>query len=154
MALLTINKLLSSVPPYALYSSFCRVVSGSEAKCLYEEKFMNAKLDPRRALLSDFIVNKKHIAIVPAAIQMELIYNNPEEPLLLSPFTCAYYLQFLCYHGLRQYDNRDCALRQLVDITDNSEQRECDCLKFHTYNIAGHCLWVVGKTAHARKNVP
>ena len=55
---------------------------------------------------------------------------------------------FLNYCGLRQYDNRDRALRQLIDVVNNEEQR--GHFRFHSYNIVGHCLLSVGETEQAR----
>ena len=154
-ALLTINKVLSSIPPYALYYSSHKVVSSNEAEDLYQHNFFNSDLESsqieKRAWIFDIRLFKNDIPVLPAAIQMELIHANPEKSLYISPFTFAYYLQFLCYHGLRQYENRDRALRQLVEVTDNPEQYGCMCLRHHSYNIAGHCLWFVGKTACARE---
>ena len=155
MALHTINSLFSSIPPYALYQSVCKVVSDIEAKCLYADIFMRSERDlfkiARRAWLFDFLVFANNMSVMPAAIQMEILFSKPDQPLSISPFTLAYYLQFLCYHGLHQNGNRDRALRQLVDVTENPEQSGCPCIRYHTYNIAGHCLWFVGETARARE---
>ena len=79
---------------------------------------------------------------------MELVYS-PDKPIYISPFAVAYYLQFLCYQGLGQYRNRDFALRQLVEVVDNSEQYGDSSIRHRAYNIAGHCLWFVGEAARA-----
>ena len=55
----------------------------------------------------------------------------------------------LNYCGLRQYDNRDRALRQLIDVVNNPEQR--GMFTWKSYNIVGHCLLSVGGPEQARK---
>ena len=153
MALTTINELLSSIKPYALYCSNKKFVSNSENEVSYADKFINSGLEycqiAKKAWLFDFCVPKHSTPTVPAAIQMELIHS-PDEVINISPFTCAYYLLFLCYHGLRQYDNRDRALMQLVEVVDNPEQYGNDSIRYRSYNIAGHCFWYVDKTDRAR----
>ena len=154
MALTTINELLSSIPPYALYYSRANIVLNSYTKVSYAETFIDSGLDhsqmAKKAWLFDFCVPHHSNPIVPAAIQMELIHS-PDGAINISPFTVAYYLQFLCYHGLRRYDNRDRALRQLVEVVDNSEQNGDNSIRHRAYNIAGHCLWFVGHTTRARE---
>ena len=49
---------------------------------------------------------------------------------------------FLCYHNLGQYDNRNRALRQLVDTANDRER--CGLRRHHSYNIAGHCMLMAG----------
>ena len=88
------------------------------------------------------------MTMVPAAIQVELKNCNEDYGVLLSPFVCAYYLMFLNYCGLRQYDNRIHALRQLIDVINNQEQR--GYFRFNSYNIAGHCLLSVKDRDQAR----
>ena len=55
---------------------------------------------------------------------------------------------FLCYHGLGKYDNRDRALRQLVDIANDKERN--GVFRHHSYNIAGHCMLMAGNVDMAR----
>ena len=55
---------------------------------------------------------------------------------------------FLCYHGLGQYDNRDRALHQLIEVVNNREQ--CGEERHLPYNIAGHCLLITGERDRAR----
>ena len=149
-ALLTINLLLSSIPSYAFYK-VCghsgHVVT--DAKTLYADMFMNSKLSmsqiAKRAWLLNFYLKKGAMLAMPNAIDF------PYEDTHFSPFTLAYYLQFLCYHGLRQYDNRDCALRQLAEVVDNPEQCVCNCEKSIEYYLAGRCFWMVGERVRARE---
>ena len=154
-ALDTISKLLSSIPPYALHFSKGKIVSKPYVQMLYVDMFLNSGLDflqiSKRAWLYDFWVPEDTIRLMPAAVQIEIDHAIPKQILEISPFTLAYYLQFLCHHGLRQFDNRDHALRQLVEVANNPEQYGCDCIRHHAYNIAGHCLWFIGETARARQ---
>ena len=154
-ALCTINHLSSSIPPYALYCSNGHIVSKRDTKMLYLDMFVNSGLDfcqiASKAWLFDFNVPKQTISIMPAAIQMELLHSSDDELQKISPFALIYYLRFLCYHGLRQYDNRDRALRQLLEVVDNPEQYGHISIRYRAYNIAGHCLWFVGMTARARQ---
>ena len=116
------------------------------------DKFVHSGLDfsqsGRRALIFDFCVLKNVMSIVPIALQMELVYS-PDKLIYISPFAVAYYLQFLCYHGLGKYRNRDFALLQLVGVVDNPEQYGDSSIRHRAYNIAGLCLWFVGEAARA-----
>ena len=154
MALTTINELLSSIMQYALYCSEGRVVSKEHTRISYVDMFVNSELDYHQlansAWLFDFFVPQHSTSILPTAIQMELIHSTAGA-INISPFTVAYYLKFLCYHGLRRNDDRDHALRQLVEVVDNSEQYGNDSIRHRAYNIAGYCLWSVGHTARARE---
>ena len=150
-ALITINKLLSSIPPYDFYKvcedTNCHV--DNDAKILYADMFVNSKLGiariARRSWLLQFHLPESAMLVMPLAIQ------SSHREVQLSPLTLASYLQFLCYHGLRQYDNRDRALRQLVEVVDNPELSGCDCIRYLEYYLAGHCLGFVGERARARE---
>ena len=117
-----VNQVLSNIPPFALYAS-----SGvkSEAKRLYVERFSNSSETMmervKSAWLMDLIFTTSETEVVPLAIQIELYFCNKNiDAVFLSPFVCAYYLQFLCYHELGQYANRDRVLRQLMEV-DNEQ---------------------------------
>ena len=156
MALRTVNKLLSSIPPYALYYRKCPLrrsygkYSGFDPKIIhvYAEIFFDSELDisqiARRAWLFDFSIFGNAIAIMPISMQLD-------KEITFSPFIFAYYLQFLCYYGLRQFDNRDRALRQLVEVAENPEQCGCDCIKFPEYKLVGHCFLHAGQTVRAKE---
>ena len=150
--LLTIHNLLSSISPHTLYRSRCQLVSGRDAQNLYIDTYLNSGLNfaqiARRAWLKDFVVFEDSINLVPAAMQIELMHDYLVP---LSPFVCAYYLQFLCYHGLGQFDNRDNALRQLMEALGNRKQCGSPCIWYYAYNIAGHCLLVVGDRVRAKE---
>ena len=65
-ALLTINRLLSSIPPYALYWSRGDVVGDIHTNVLYLDKFVHSELDfsqiGRKAWIFDFCVfEKRHV---------------------------------------------------------------------------------------------
>ena len=143
-----INDVLSAIPTYALYPNGC-AEPHIDAKLLYCDMYRNtdAIRRARDAWLLDILFKKEHFPFVPRAIQIELLHGVPKI-VRLSPFTYAYYLMFQCYHGVRQYDNRDHALRQLLDTLYDG--RRCSIMLPHSCNIAGHCLLVAGYTEKAR----
>ena len=151
MCLRTSKALLSSIPPYALYFSQGNCTSSYHTKGIYEDAFFGSEMNvvqrARTAWLIDFMVSKDSISTMPPAIQVELAYCDPLFGVLLSPFACAYYFMFLCYHTLGEYENRNRTLRLLVDVANNNEQ--CGYFVYHTYNIVGHCLMFVGEISQA-----
>ena len=154
LSLYIINKVLSNISPFALYFTginLCYV--SDETKSRYVDMFSSNDTlvteRARRAWLFDLQIMPSHMDMVPAAIQVELKHCDEDYGLFLSPFVCAYYLMFLNHCGLCQYDNRDRALRQVIDVVNNQEQR--GHFRFHSYNIAGHCLLSVGETELARE---
>ena len=146
-----VNDVLSSIPPYALYYSGI-IWSGDDSKQLYIDRYHGRNMDilcrTKEAWLFDMHITHSDYSFVSRAIQIELVLCDPITGVKISPFTYAYYLMFLCYHGLGQYDNRDRALRQLVDTVNNRER--CGVLRHCSYNIAGHCLLMAGYTEIAR----
>ena len=161
-ALRILIRVSCSIPPFAMSQSYNNSVKDQEhsdteqlpcSHCLYVDTFLNSEYSTmkraREAWLLDVSVAKAQSEAVPLAIQIELYFRNTYlNHIYLSPFTCLYYLLFLCYHELHQYDNRDRALRQLVDVTNNDKQ--CGQFYYHSYNIAGHCLLVAGEIDRAR----
>ena len=145
------NEVLSSIPPYALYYSG-GIKSGEDSKQLYVDRYCGRNTDvlyrAKDAWLFDMIIIQSEYSFVPRAIQVELDHCDPSVGVDISPFIYAYYLMFLCYHGLGQYDDRYRALRQLMD-TVNDDVR-CGAFRYHSYNIAGHCLLMVGYVEMAR----
>ena len=149
-----VDQLLSSIPPYALYNP---TTTSAEAKCMYMDRFLNSSCTTiqraREAWLTDIVIDKCMSDILPLAIQIELYFCRADglnflyDKLIVSPFVCAYYLKFLCYHELGQYDNRDRELRQLIDVV---YKEQCGERRDFSYNIAGHCLLVAGETDRAR----
>ena len=111
----------------------------TEAEHLYVDRFLHSESSTmervREAWLCELVVRKSQTKVMPLGIQIELYFYDAFHHFWLSPFICLYYLQFLCYHELHQYDNRDRALRQLVNVTNNDEQ--CGDFRHHSYNIAG-----------------
>ena len=146
-ALNIIHQMLSSIPPFARYYSY-KDLTGSEVQQRYVDMFLDSDMSTiqraRKAWMFDLVFTINDL--VPLAIQIELYCSNGAM-LRLSPFTCAYYLQFMCYHRMQQYRNRDRALQQLIDITNN--QYQCG-VPYITLNIAGHCLLLAGKRVLAR----
>ena len=135
-----VNKVLSSISPFAIYHFIINVNTQ-----LYEKKFLDSDTTvihrARNAWMFSLNFMKDRHYPVPLAIQIELYFCLNFVP--ISPYTCAYYLQFLCYHKMHQYDNRDCALQQLIEVTDDIEQ--IGIHPFISFNIAGHCLLLAGK---------
>ena len=154
LSLRIINKVLSSISPFALYfNGINRCDVSDETIERYVDIFSSddARVTERarRAWMFDLQIMSLHMDMVPAAIQVELIHCDKTQGVSLSPLVCAYYLMFLNYCGLRQYDNMNSALRQLIDVVNNPEQRGLH--RWHSYNIAGHCLLSVGETEQARE---
>ena len=152
LSLRIINNVLSDISPFSLYyTGFSIRYVTEETKERYVDMFSNdtrVMERSRRAWMFDLHIMHSHMEIVPAAIQVELKHCDEDHGVVLSPFVCAFYLMFLNFFGLRQYDSRDRALRQLIDVVNNPEQR--GLILYHSYNIAGHCLLSVGETEQAR----
>ena len=149
--LTSIDQILSNIPPFALYFS-SNFRANDEAKGMYVEKFFDTEsTTENRAKMSwlfDIVVGKDSAEFMPLGLQIELYFCDPKRGVVVSPFTFAYYLMFLCHHELRQYDQRDRSLRQLVDVTNSTEQ--CGGWPYHSYNITGHCLLLAGDTYRAQ----
>ena len=147
-----VNAVLSSIPPFALYMYNGYRKSNCESKSLYQEKFFYSNTSTieraRTAWLFDLIVMTEMFENVPLAIQVELRFCDDMTGVFLSPFVCAYYLMFLCYHEIHHYDDRDHALRMLIDTVKNPEQFG---VPFHSLNIVGHCLLLAGQRSLARE---
>ena len=127
-------------------------MSGADSKQLYLDRYCGRNTHTlcraKEAWLFDMNITHSEYSFVPRAIQIELDHFNPKPGVKISPFTYAYYLMLLCYHGLGQYDNRDRALRQLVDTVNDRER--CGVCLHHSYNIAGHCLLMAEYVEMAR----
>ena len=93
-------------------------------------------------------ITHSEYSFVPRAIQIELDHCDPELGVKISPFTYAYYLMFLCYHGLGQYDDRDRASRQLFDTV--RDDKRCGVARYYSINIAGHCMLMAGHVDMAK----
>ena len=141
--------MLSNIPPFMLY---CIDIKDTDTKQLYVDMFLDSDVMMNQkastAWMFDLTFMQDTTDSLPLAIQIELYLSFYKYlPVNLSPFTCAYYLQFLCYHRMQQCDNRDHALQQLIEVVNDIEQ----CGKPHTsWNIAGHCLLLAGRTGQAR----
>ena len=153
LSLHIINKVLSNISPFALYFTginLCYV--SDETKGRYVDMFSRndsrVMERARKAWMFDLHLMPLHMDIVPAAIQVELLHCDEMYGVHVSPFVCAYYLMFLNYCGLRQYDNRNRALCQLIEIVNDREH--CGHNRHNSYNIAGHCLLSIGEREQAR----
>ena len=152
LSLRIVNNVLSRISPFTLYYSGEILLSNEETKRCYVDKFSindtHVRERARRAWVYDLLIMPYNTDIVLAAIQVELRHCDRRIGVHLSPFICAYYLMFLNYYGLRQYDKRDRALRLLIEAANNPEQD--GIARYHSYNIAGHCLLSVGDNVQAR----
>ena len=148
-----INTVLSSIPPFAMYMTERGICASNEAKELYVNMFLDSAVPmfqrARTAWMFDLIIVHDMINMVPLAIQIELFFHtNHAVPVSLSPFTCTYYLQFLCYHNMHQYDNRDHVLQELIDIVNDRYQNRIG-YPLISLNITGHCLLLAGRRGQA-----
>ena len=100
------------------------------------------------SISDDLSCSSKEYSFLPRAVQIELEFCDPTLGIWISPFTYAYYLICLCYNGLGQYDNRDRALRQLVD--NINDKKRCCLPRSTSYNIAGNCMLMAGYIDSAR----
>ena len=139
-----VNQVLSSIPAYVMYEDSAI----NEVEQLYGDMFLDSHSSAtQRARKAWMFILKiiKNIKSMPIGIRIEAKFGDL--CILLSPLTCLYYLQFLCYHEMRQYDNRDRSLWQLTDLAIHKKPHG-DILT--SYNIAGHCLLLAGKRDDAR----
>ena len=154
-SLQNVNYVLSSIPPYALYYSGIGIKLGDESTQLYIDRYsgrnMNILCRAKEAWLFDMRITHSEYSFVPRAIQIALDYCDPFLGVRISPFIYTYYLMFLCYHGLGQYDNRDRALRQLVDTANDYDRNGVSI--HHSYNIAGHCMLIAGDVDMGARHV-
>ena len=105
----------------------------------------------RKAWMFELRIMQLYMDMVPVAVQIELKHCDNYLGVHFSPFIFAYFIMFLSYCGLRQYDNRNRALRQLIDIVNDTKQ--CGDNRHIAYNIAGHCLLSVAEPEQARHNM-
>ena len=148
-----INQVLSNISPFVLYYS---ARDSHRRNNQYLDRFFKSSCTTtqraKQAWLTDIMFADCMSDILPLGIQIELYFrdheHNDQNRVYLSPYICAHYLLFLCYNEIHQYDNRDCALRQLIDNAYNLEQ--CSVFSQTSYNIAGHCLLIAGEIDRAR----
>ena len=151
----TVNDVLSRIPPFALYMSCYTLLSSKESASLYEHVYLQSDADVVERLTTSWLIDLYFFKEMfyninlPSAVRVELSFSDELMGVRVSPFVFAYYLMFLCHHELHQYDDRDRALRLLVDTVNNPEQ--CGGRPYHAFNIAGHCLLLAGRTDRARE---
>ena len=142
-----VNKVISIIPPFAMYMADENHAS-NDAKKLYVNTFMDSGVPltqrARTAWLFHLKIAHDVAHMVSLAIQIELFFQKYFVLVSLSPFTCAHYLKFLCYQDMHQYNNRDRALQELIDIVNDVDKKRHGLL--HTsLNITGHCLLLSGR---------
>ena len=169
-----VNQVLSCIPPFSIESGDYVKTESNERKQLYVEMFLKSDATilqrARKAWMLDLYFTKDMSNSLPLGIQIELYFCDSS--VSLSPLTCAYYLQFLCYHRMQQYDRRDRALQQLIEYLCSPEQSHFQISTtiiaghrlriefffktkqgqhpFSTLNLVGHCLLLAGKRDQAR----
>ena len=148
-----INQVLSDIPPFAMHHCDCKgsTHETNEVKLLYVEMYLDSDTSiierARKAWTCMLEFSNDMTDLVPLAIQIELYFKK--DYLWVSQFTIAYYLQFLCYHGMGQFLNRDRALQQLADTLVYNRVR-CHCI-YDSLNIVGYCLLLTGRKYQARE---
>ena len=148
LTLRIINQVLSSIPPFVFHYHV-----SLQTRQLYRDVYRDSsatiiqKAKTAWMLPMNFYQRSTGTS-VPLAINIELYFRRLS--VKLSPFTCAYYLQFLCFFDLHQNENRDRALEQLVDFAKDAAEKVTDGFSFSDLNIAGHCLLLAGQIAEAR----
>ena len=119
---------------------------------LYIDMFMNSCSTvverARKAWLMPLHFIKCMSDMLPLAIQIELYFCDCETNVTIHPLLMMHYLAFQCYHELGQYDHRDNALRQLVEFVNKNRKKAI--WTEQSFNIAGHCLLIVGQQEQAR----
>ena len=112
LSLRIVNHVLSSISPFPLYYTKGDLSNVSdETKGRYVDMFSSNYTHvterARKAWMFDLRIMPNQMDMVPYAIQVELKHCDKNIGVIFSPFVCAYYLMFLNYSGLHQYDNRD-----------------------------------------------
>ena len=96
----------SSIQQFAMYMNNFAICASNEAKQSYVNMFLDSDDQmiqrAKTARIFDLCITIDRTDMVPLAIQIELFFYNGYNAIsvLLSPFTHAYYLQFLCYHDM------------------------------------------------------
>ena len=146
-----INRLLSSIPPYAFYESGYMHINDGYKQIYIDKYFQNTDLLNRakEAWLLNMHITHRQYSFVPRAIQIELDYCDTAVGVKVSPFIYAYYVMFLCYHELGQYYNRDCVAFYELALTLTDKERH-GAYMHHSLNIVGHCMLMAGYEETAR----
>ena len=148
-------QILSSIPPYALCSKGCCYTHSADSRHLYADMFLDSDISipekARMAWMFEIVFKSNMSEKLPLAFQIELYFSKTAHNCIcVSPHMCLYYIMFLCYHELRQYDQRDRALRQLTEHMTGHSLSSVSLFCHHSFNIAGHCLLIAGDIARAR----
>ena len=145
-----LNELMLSIPSYAFYWDG-RFKENSAFDSQYRNQWchLDVKTISRKAWLLDIDIMGKYYSYFPQAIRIELHHCCPGLGISVSPFIYAYYLMFVCFNELGEYDKRHKTLYQLMNIANHKEC--CSRRLAHAeYNILGHCLLVSGYKEIAR----
>ena len=151
-----VNQVLSSIPPFVLYDGVYQR-NTFDSKRLYVDKFLNSSCTTmqraQESWLMPLVISKCVTEILPLAFQIEQYFvDNNTISLCIPPYICAFYLKFQCHHELGQYGHRDRVLQQLIDhLMDIIIKGVCNLYVYHSFNIAGHCLWITGQIERARE---
>ena len=156
-ALIILNNVLSTIPPFYLCISTHETHDRRLAKQFYADNYMNSGLTvmerARKAWMMPLTFEKYMTDVVPLAIQIELYFSDSVlfdwSSVMFSPFVMLHYLAFQCYHELGQYDLRANALYQLLDDLKTDDLRY-KLSFYHSLNIAGHCCLIAGDIDKAR----
>ena len=105
-----VNQVLSNITPYAMYIFHDNMIACNEDTELYVNMSQNTTVTERAKIAWMFCLffSKDMTVSMPLGMKIELYFCDTG--IWLLPFTCAYYLQFLCYHEMRQYVYRNRAL--------------------------------------------
>ena len=151
-ALSIVNQVLYNIPPFAMYVSHKYSFSMPDTRWLYVDMFMNSCSSVEERAKQTWLIplhfEKCMTDMLPLAIQIELYFCDFVTFVSIQPLLMTHYLAFQCHHELGQYDHRDNALRQLVDLVNNDAEK--DNSPEQLFNIAGHCLLIAGDIARAR----
>ena len=145
----TVNRILSSIPSCALYMTADIIYTGNDTMLLLDDLCRGYANREKEAWLFDLNIVGDDLACMPFAIQAEIVNSDPKIGIFISPFTYSYYLMFLCYHELGQFENRDRALCKLLDTIN--DHRRCSVMRHISYNIAGNCFLMVENSEMARE---
>ena len=159
-ALDIINQLLSSIPPFALCEPTSRYIDQTDVERLYPDVFLKSGLSmmekAKKAWMFDLYFDPcMYIENLPLAIRIECIFKaqHPKANIYIPPHICLFYLMFLCYNGLGQYDRRDrLLLPMLMQTLDHFfPLTTFNTHWYHSLNLVGHCLLIAGYIRVARE---
>ena len=155
-ALRVLEELKSCIPPFDLYEPRLYTHENYDADQLNVVKFVISAHDTIRRSREAWMFNKEFIKrksdALPLAIQIEVYFSHVVfRRVRISPFTCLYYMLFLCYHELKQYCQRDRVFVELENIATDDLKNGHIMNRHHAFNITGHCLLIAKQKDRALK---